>query len=164
VFWGVRLMVLAAVFELVSMGTVIATERAVRAAVVRHFPRLSVTHLTAAVHGQVVSVEIGAPIAAAMWLVLAWANDRGYRWARVGAVALFVPTSMSLLAAVGQHAAAYALADLLTGGGLCGIALAAMLLIIATDSNRHFDQGRHGRGRCPTTDQRGSAASLARRA
>jgi len=132
VFWGVRLMVLAAVFELVSMGTVIATERGVRAAVVRHFPRLDAAHVTAAVHGQVVSVEIGAPIAAAMWLLLAWANDRGHRWARAGAVALFVLTSISLLGAAGQHAAAYALADLLTGVGLCVVALAAMLLIIAT--------------------------------
>lgn len=161
VFWGVRLMVLAAVLELVAIGTTVASEGAVRAAVTRNFPHFSAAHWAAVVHGQIVLVEIGAPIAAAMWLLLAWANDRGYRWGRVAVPALFGLTSISLIAAVGQHAAAYALPDLIVGVTLCVVALGATLLIIATESNRHYDQpGTDGAGGLIGPDRPRAAAAF----
>jgi hypothetical protein len=144
VFWGVRLMVAAAFLELVAIGTAVASEGAVRAAVTRHFPHFSAAHWAAVVHGQIVPVEIGAPIAAAVWLLLAWANDRGYRWGRGAVPALFGLTSIGLLTAVSHDAATYASADLIVGGALCLVALAATLLIIGTDSNRHYDRPGSG--------------------
>ena len=142
VFWGVRLMLLASFFELGCLGTVIETQSSVRAAVTRHTPGLGAAHLASLMHSNVVSVDYGAPIAAAIWLVLAWANDRGHSWARIGTVGLFGLTAMSLLASVGRHAAAYAAADVIVGAILCVAAFAAMLLTITADSNRHY----HPRG------------------
>jgi hypothetical protein len=68
---------------------------------------------TVEVHAQILPVDIGAPIAAIVWLALAWANGRGYGWARGLFVGLLGRTSLSLLAAFGQHVATYAPADLI---------------------------------------------------
>jgi hypothetical protein len=139
VFWGARLMVVAAFGELVCMGVVIATQSSVRAAVLSsHIPGLTAARLANSVHASVVSVEYGAPIAAALWLLLAWANDRGHGWGRPGAVGLFGITAVSLLVSVSRHAAAYAPIDLIAGAVLCLIALVAMLLIITADSGPHY--------------------------
>ncbi len=159
VFWGVRLIVLAAVLELVAVLTVIATQSAVQTAAVRGLSRFGAAHLANLLDARVASVEIGGPIAAAAWLTLAWANDRGYRWARVGMLPALGLTLTSLLAAVGQHAAAYAAADLDAGIVLCLVAAAATLLIIATDSNPHYDRPRSGSGRRRGPRLRGSAAA-----
>jgi hypothetical protein len=142
VFWGVRLMILAAVLELVALVVVVASEGAVHAAVAHQFAGSSAAHWAAVVHAQVVPVEVGAPIAAAGWLVLAWANDRGRSWARAGAGLLSVLTLLSLLVAIGRHAAAFAPADLSVGIGLGAVALVATLLIISTDSNPRYDPQR----------------------
>lgn len=144
VFWGVRLMALAAALELVALVVVVASEGAVHSAVLRQLAPFSAAHWAAVVHGQIVQVEIGAPIAAAGWLVLAWANDHGHRWARAGVVLLSLMTLLSLLVGIGRHVAAYASADLIAGIGLCAVALAATLLIISTGSNGHYDQSRPG--------------------
>ncbi len=139
VFWGVRAMLVAAFLELVCMGTVIATQGSVRTAVASsHISGLDAAHLANTIHASVISVEYGAPIAAALWLLLAWANDRGRAWARAGTVGLFGITAASLLVSVSRHAAAYASIDLIAGVLLCLIALVAMLLIITTDSNPHY--------------------------
>jgi hypothetical protein len=144
VFWAVRLMVLAAVLELVALVVAVASEGAVHAAVLRQFARFNAAQWAAVVHAQIVPVEIGAPIAAAGWLVLAWANDHGHRWARAGVVSVFLLTALSLLVAIGRHAATYASADLIVGIGLCVVALGASLLIISTGSNGHYDESRSG--------------------
>jgi hypothetical protein len=158
VFWAVRLMLLAAALELVAMGTVVASQGAVRSAVARHIPAVGVSHLAALVHGDVVSIEIGAPIAAAAWLLLAWANDRGFRWARAGAVALLALTSVSLLAGLGHHAAAYAVPDVLAGAGLWVVTLVATLLILAAGSNSRDGRIASGPGGHPSRRTRPRSA------
>jgi hypothetical protein len=147
VFWGVRLMLLAAVLELGALAVVVASQGSVKAAVLRHFTSLNAAHAIAEVHGQVVSVEIGAPIAAAAWLVVAWANDRGHSWGRVGAVVLLGFTSVSLLESVARHAGSFAPADLSIGIVLWLTSLAASVLAISVDSNRHYRPSRRGNDR-----------------
>lgn len=142
VFWGVRLMLLAACLELVALVVVVATQGTVDAAVLHHVPRAA--HSVALVRGQAVAVEFGAPIAAAAWLALAWANDRGHRWGRFGAVALLALTLVSLLTAIARHGAAYAVADVIAGIALCVTAVAATALIVSIDSNRHYKPRRDG--------------------
>jgi hypothetical protein len=157
VFWGVRLMVLAAACELIAMGADIVSESTVRMTVVREFPHVNPAHLAAVVHANVVAVEIGAPIVAALWIVLAWAGDRGRRWARVGALAVVVLNGVSLLAAVAQHAAADAPADLAAGIGVCVVGSVATLLIALVASDRHFDRGRRT-GRRDTAERHAPGA------
>jgi hypothetical protein len=138
VFWAVRLMALGAVLELVALITVVATQGDLTAAIARRYPAMPAEHVHHLVTTQVLTVVIGAPIAAAVWLWLAWSNDRGGRWARGLVVAPFVLTSISLLSAIGQHAVALAPADVIAGGALWLVALGALGLIISPPSDRHY--------------------------
>jgi hypothetical protein len=160
VFWGVRLMVVAAFFELVCMVAVIATQSSVRTAVASsHIAGLTAAHLANSVASNVVSVEYGAPIAAAVWLLLAWANDRGHAWARAGTVGVLGITAASLLVSVSRHAAAYAPIDLTAGAVLCLIAFAALLLITTAESNGHYHSRGSGNGACRVHPAPGRAGS-----
>ncbi len=140
VFWALRLMVLGAVLELVALATVLVTEGSLRSVIFRHFPRFTAAQWHAEVHAHVLPVEIGAPVAAVVWLGLAWANGRGHGWARGLFVGLFGLTSLSLLAAFGQHAATYAPADLIAGCALWLVGLLTLLLILNSRSDRHYHQ------------------------
>jgi len=145
VFWAVRLMLLGAALELVALVTVLATEGRLRSAIVGHFPHFTTAQWHAEVHAHIVPVEIGAPIAAGVWLWMAWANARGHGWARVLFLGLFGVTSISLLAAFAQHAATYAPADLIAGCALWLVGLATVLLTFNSRSDRHYSQHRPNR-------------------
>jgi hypothetical protein len=140
VIWALRLMVLAAALELVALATVIGTQASLRAVIIARFPHFTAAQWQADVHAHILPVEIGAPIAAVVWLALAWANGRGYRWARGLAVGLFCLTSVSLLAAFAQHAATYAPADLISGCASWLVGLLTLLLIFNPRSDRHYHQ------------------------
>lgn len=136
--WALRLMVVGAALELIALATVVGTQASLRAKVVARFPHLTAAQWQAEVHAHILPVEIGAPIAAIVWVALTWANGRGYGWARGLVVGLFGLTSVSLLAAVGQHAATYAPADLIVGCALWLAGLFALLLILNPRSDGHY--------------------------
>jgi hypothetical protein len=96
----------------------------------------------AVVSAQVLAVEIGAPIAAVVCLWMAWANGRGYWWARGLVIGCFVLTSISLLSAFGQHAATYAPADLIAGCALWLVGLITLVLILNSRSEQHYHHDR----------------------
>lgn len=151
VFWAVRLMLLGGVLELAALATVLATQTNLRAAIARNIPGLAGPHGSAVVHAHILPVEIGAPVAAAVWLVLAWANGRGHPWARALMVGLLLLTSISLLSAIGQHAATYAPADIVAGSAVWLVALTATMLTLSSGSNRHYDGQSAGRRRPPAS-------------
>ncbi len=147
VVWGLRLMVLAAGLELVALATVVGTQASLRAVIIQRYPHFTAAQWHVEVHAHILPVEIGAPIAAVVWLGLAWANGRGYGWTRGLVAGLFGLTSVSLLAAFAQHAAAYAPADLIAGCALWLVGLLALLLILNPRSDRHYQRrtDRHDR-------------------
>jgi hypothetical protein len=151
VFWAVRLMALCALLELGALATVLLTRSDLSSTIARHFPAYSASHIDTLVNGHALSVAIGAPTAAIVWLWLAWANGRGHRWARPLFGVLFALTSVSLLVAVSQQAATLAPADLIAGAVLWLVALIALALILNPASDGHYarggDQGRPGRTR-----------------
>jgi hypothetical protein len=152
VVWALRLMVLAAGLELVALATVVGTQASLRAVIIARFPDFTAAQWQADVHAHVLPVEIGAPIAAVVWLALAWANGRGYGWARGLFVGLFGLTSLSLLAAFAQHAATYAPADLTAGCALWLVGLLTLLLIFNPRSDPHYHQRPHPHDRkAPST-------------
>jgi hypothetical protein len=155
VFWAVRLMALGALLELAALATVVATRGDLSAAIARRFPTYSASHVQALVNGHVVSLAIGAPIVAVVWLWLAWANGRGHGWARGLFALLFILTTLSLLVALGQHAAALAPIDVIAGGALWLVALAALALIVSPRSETHY--GRLSGGARRPGDIRASA-------
>jgi hypothetical protein len=152
VVWALRLMVLAAALELVALATVVGTQAGLRAQIIERFPDFTAAQWQAEVHAHILPLEIGAPIAAVAWLGLAWANGRGYGWARGLVVGLFGLNSLSLLAGFAQHAATYARADLIAGCVLWLVGLVTLLLIVNPRSDPHYHQRRnHHDGKTPST-------------
>jgi len=128
-----RLMYAGAAVELATLITIVVTAGSVKAAVLASHPavwHLALIHLT--------TDEIAAPIAVVLWAWLAWANGRGYDWARLVFTAFFALTTMSLISALAGHAATYARADLIAGTALWLVALAAVVLIFSKKSNQYY--------------------------
>ncbi|MGO9977523.1 MAG: hypothetical protein ACLP01_32965 [Solirubrobacteraceae bacterium] len=164
VVWALRLMVLAAALELVALATVVGTQAGLRAAIIGRFPHFTAAQWQAEAHAHILPIEIGAPIAAAVWLGLAWVNGRGYGWARGLAMGLLGLTSISLLAGVGQHAANYAPADLIAGCALWLVGLLTVLLIFNPRSDPHYHQpsDRHDGKTSSSTADRPATQHVAR--
>jgi hypothetical protein len=128
---AVRLMCVTAVFELVAMVTVVATQGAMHAAILRADPYFTVTQWHTLVRLEVAPMKIGAPIVACLWLLAAWGSNRGYVLARLGAVTLLLLTSVSLLSGLSHDAVTYAPADAIAGGVLWAVAVAAVLMLFS---------------------------------
>jgi hypothetical protein len=96
---AVRVMCLGAVLTLAVSATAIVTLGGVRS--------VAVHDLAAGQWPTVMLTQVGfwlasAPIGAGVWLWLAWANSRGYHWARAAFVAFFGVLSVVLLFGLGQ--------------------------------------------------------------
>jgi hypothetical protein len=89
---------------------------------------------------QIVPLAAGALIGAGSWLWLAWANGRGYDWARPASMALVGLLTLELLIGLGGGAALYAPADLiaLTVPWLAGVA--ATVLIFSKTASPYYQQ------------------------
>lgn len=138
VAWAVRLMVLAAGLELAAMITVIATRDSVHAAILAHDPRFTAAQWHSVVVAHLLPIEIGAPVAACLWLWVARANRRGRGWGRAAVVAALALNSVSLLSGLAEGSAIYARADLIAGGALWLTVLAAFVLVCDRRSSGHY--------------------------
>ena len=134
---AVRLMCAGAVLELAALVTVLVTLGSLRSAIVQNFTsdQWHTTMLT-----QIVPVLVSAPIAAGVWLWLAWANGRGYDWARPAFMALCGLLTIELLLGLGEGTALYAPADLIATTVLWLVALAAIVLIFSTTASPYYQQ------------------------
>jgi hypothetical protein len=134
---AVRLMCAGAVLELAVMVTVLVTLGSARSAIVQDF---TAAQWHTAMLTQIVPVEASAPIVAGLWLWLAWANGRGYDWARFASMALFGLVTIEPLIGLGEGAALYAPADLIamTVPWLAG--LAATVLIFSKTASPYYQQ------------------------
>lgn len=80
---AVRLMYLGALLELGVLAVVAATAGRLHSAILAHDHGYTAAQWHAEFHQHIVPLEVGAPIAACVWVWLAWANGRGHGWARV---------------------------------------------------------------------------------
>jgi hypothetical protein len=85
-----------------------------------------------------------APIGAGGWLWLAWANGRGYHWARPAFVAFFGVLSVVLLFGLGQgggeDALPYTWPVLIAATVLWLVGLAAMALTVNPTASAHYQR------------------------
>ena len=100
---AVRHMCLGAVLTLAVAVTVLLTLGRVRSGFV-HDPAAGQWHTFMLT--QIVPGLASAPIGAGVWLGLAWANGRGYHWARPAFVAFFGLLTIGLLFGLGEGAEA----------------------------------------------------------
>jgi hypothetical protein len=134
---AVRLMCFGAVFELVVLVTVLVTLGSVRSAIVGGF---TVAQWHTAMLTQIVPLAAGAPIGTGVWLWLAWANGRGYDWARPASMALVGLLTLELLIGLGGGAALYAPADLIALTVLWLAGVAATVLIFSKTASPYYQQ------------------------
>ena len=81
-----------------------------------------------------------APIGAGVWLWLAWANGRGYHWARTAFVAFFVLLTIVPFFGLGDDALPYTGADVLATTVLWLVALVAMALIFSQTASLYYQR------------------------
>jgi hypothetical protein len=138
---AVRLMCLGAVLTLAVLVTVLVTLGGVRSAAVhdlaaRQWPTVMLT--------QVGPWLTSAPIGAGLWLWLAWANGRGYRWARPAFVAFFCVLTVVVFFGLGEgggeDALPYTWADLIAAALPWLAGAAAALLISSEMASPYYQQ------------------------
>jgi hypothetical protein len=132
---------LGAVLTLADVVTVLVTLGGVRS--------VAVHDLAAVQWPTVMLTQVGpwlasAPIGAGVWLWLAWANGRGYHWARPAFVAFFCALTTVAFFGLGQgtsqDALPYTLADVIATTVLWLAGLAAALLIFSETASPYYQQ------------------------
>ena len=132
---AVRLMWLAAGVEVIALIIALLTRGALKAAILRRHPHYTATQLHNAQNAQTVVLVVGALIAVALWLWMAWANGRGRNWARVLSAVFFGISTLGLLV---SFAAGRAVGDIIVGLILWLIGLAAIVLLFRKESAPFF--------------------------
>jgi hypothetical protein len=146
VFAAVRLMYVGAAVQLVGLLTLLLTLGSIKAAIVRQDPAFTAAQWHAVVNAHIVPDTIGEPIAAVVWVWLAWANGRGRRWAPAAFAAFLALTTLSILVSLGQGAAVYAPAATGVAGVLWLVGVATLVLLFHRRSGSYF-------GRSPAPGQ-----------
>ncbi len=136
---AVRLMCAGAVLETAALITINATTGQLNAALLHAYPGLTAAQW----HGVLIHLTIdkaAVPAVVGLWLFLAWANNRGYDWARVAFLAFFAFNTLGVLVALGEGAAVYAPADLIAGAVIWLTGLTAAILICTGQSGSYYQR------------------------
>jgi hypothetical protein len=134
---AVRLMCAGAVLTLAVLVTILVTLGSLRSAIVQDF---TAAQWHTVMLTQIIPVLASAPIGAGVWLWLAWANGRGYDWARPAFMALVGLLTLELLIGLGGGAALYAPADLIALAVPWLAGLAATVLIFSKTASPYYQQ------------------------
>ena len=134
---AVGLMCAGAVLTLADVVTVLVTLGGVRWAAAHDFGagQWPIVMLT-----QVDFWLVSAPIGAGVWLWLAWANGRGYHWARTAFVAFFVLLTIVPFFGLGRGALPSTRADVLATAVLWLVGLVAMALIFSQTASLYYQR------------------------
>jgi hypothetical protein len=138
VFAAVRLMYVGALVQLVGLLTLLLTLGSIKAAIVRQDPAFTAAQWHAVVNAHIVPDTIGEPIAAVVWVWLAWANGRGRRWGPSVFAAFLAFTTLSILVSLGQGAAGFAPAATGVAGVLWLVGAATLVLLFHRRSGSYF--------------------------
>jgi len=122
--------------------TVILTAGQIRAAVqtamaAYHNPAVT-AQVMHAVNIDLVVDKVVIPALIVVWLFMAWANGKGYDWARVAAISIFGLSCAGLVIDLAQGTAKYAPAALIGSGVVWVIGLAAVVLILQKQSGPYY--------------------------
>ena len=132
---AVRLMWLAAAIEVVALIVALLSRGALKAAILRRHPHYTATQLHHAESAQTVILVVGALIAVALWLWMAWANGRGRNWARILSAVFFGISTLGLLL---SFAAGRGVGDIIVSVVIWLIGLAVIVLLFGRESAPFF--------------------------
>jgi hypothetical protein len=136
---AVRLMYAGAVAELVVLISFALTASTVRADVIARNPHVTAATLSY-ISAHIFLDWISIPVAIVFWVSMAWANGKGYDWARLVSVACFALNTMSLIVSLSQGAAAYVPVLFIASAVTWVIGLAAITLLFCKPSWRYYEQ------------------------
>jgi hypothetical protein len=147
---AVRLMCLGAVLTLADVVTVLVTLGGVRSAAVHD---LAAAQWPTGMLTQVGFWLASAPIGAGVWLWLAWANGRGYHWARPAFAAFFCVLTIVVFFGLGQgggeDALPYTWPDVIATTVLWLAGVAAALLIAGATASPYYQRRAATRAATP---------------
>ena len=143
---AVWLMCAGAVLTLADVVIVLVTLGGVRSAAVHD---LSAMQWPTVMLTQVGFWLASAPIGAGVWLWLAWANGRGYHWARPAFAVFFCLLTTVPFFGLGRDALPYTLADVIATTVLWLVAAAAALLIFSETASPHYQRRAATRAATP---------------
>lgn len=130
---AVKLMLAGAAAEVAALVTVVVTSGAVHRTVAARYPAAA-----QAVTVHQIEILVGTPLAAGIWLWLAWANGRGEDWARLLSGACFGLLTLAILGDLAQHAASYAPAGMIAAAIVWATGLASVTLILTPAAGRYY--------------------------
>jgi hypothetical protein len=122
---AVLVMCFGAVVEAAGLTTYLLTAGQVKSVMLARDPAQ-----WQAVSLHLISVEVVAPAAIGMWLLLAWAIGKRQSWARGVFALFFCLTTMSLVFVAAEGGATYATADLVATSSLWLVEFATAVLLI----------------------------------
>jgi len=134
---AVKVMYAGAAVEVVALVVALITRNSMKSALLRIHPGYTAAQLHTAVNTQTVSLVIGAAVATGLWLWMAWANGRGYNWARILSAVFFGISTLDLLF---TFAAVRAPGSLIIGFVIWLVGLGAIVLLFSRESNAFFRQ------------------------
>jgi hypothetical protein len=138
---AVRLMCVGAALTLADLATIVGTLGAVRSAAVHD---LTAAQWPTVMLTQAAPWLASAPIGAGVWLWLAWANGRGYHWARSAFVAFFCVLTVVLFfglgEAGGEDALPYTWPDVIATTALWLAGLTAVALIVCDAASPYYQR------------------------
>jgi uncharacterized protein DUF1707 len=147
---AVRLMCAGAVLTLAVVVTVLVTLGGVKSAAVYD---IKATQWPTVMLTQAGTWLASAPIGAGVWLWLAWANGRGYHWARPAFVAFFGLLTIAVFFGLGQGGGQDALPstwpDLIAATMLWLAGLAALVLIVNPTASPYYQRRAATRAATP---------------
>jgi hypothetical protein len=136
VLTAVRLMYAAAAIEVIGVVVFLVSRGSLKSTILSRHPGDTAAQLHTAEIARTVPLIIGAIIAVALWLWMAWANRQGRNWARVVSAVLFGISTLDLI--VGIVVAKGAVASQIVGVVIWLMGLAVILLIFSKQSSPYY--------------------------
>ncbi len=140
---AVWLMYLGAALEVPALIIAVATRSSFRSAILRLHPGYTPAQLHTAEAIRTTPLIVGTVITIGLWLWMAWANGRGFAWARVVSVGLFVISTVDLIVSLTLIRAP---ADTAVDVVIWLVGLAIVALLLSRESGPFYRPGRRAAG------------------
>lgn len=132
---AVKLMYAGAALEVIALVVSLLTRGSFKSAILKAHPGYTPAHLHVVENDRAAPLVIGAVIAIALWLWMAWANGRGRNWARILSAVFFGINTLDLIVAFAVIRAA---PSSIVGIVIWIVGLAAIILLFRKESGPYF--------------------------
>jgi low temperature requirement protein LtrA len=137
VLTAVKLMYAGAALSLISLVIGLTQKAAIRKAIIASNPNLTPSQINFGVNAGLVFGAFFGLLGAGLWLWMAYANNKGYAWARVVSSVLFGINTLGLIYVL--IAAGSTAIQKVASGVIWLVGLAAIVFLWRSDSSAYFN-------------------------